>query len=178
MNEKLPDISAYEKELKKVLKEHKDAEKEGKIYPTDRIEELQKLIAEGHSYSFIGKVGSFCPVKKGCGGGLLVRGADGKYSAATGTTGYRWLEAETVKNCGMEDDIDLDYYNKLVDAAKDTISEFGDFEWFVETERKFDPETDVPWCTNPEVNDPNLETCSNCSIHNECLVVKGMEVNE
>lgn len=178
MNEKLPDISAYEKELKKVLKEHKDAEKEGKIYPTDRIEELQKLIAEGHSYSFIGKVGSFCPVKKGCGGGLLVRGADGKYSAATGTTGYRWLEAETVKNCGMEDDIDLSYYNKLVDAAKDTISEFGDFEWFVETERKFDPETDVPWCTNPEVNDPNLETCSNCSIRNECLVVKGMEVNE
>lgn len=178
MNEKLPDVSAYEKELKKVLKEHKDAEKEGKIYPTDRIDELQKLISEGHSYSFIGKVGSFCPVKKGCGGGLLVRGADGKYFAATGTTGYRWLEAETVKNCGMEDDIDLSYYNKLVDAAKDTISEFGDFEWFVERQKEFDPETDVPWCTNPEVNDPNIETCAKCDIHDECLVVKGMEVND
>lgn len=174
MNEKLPDISAYEKELKKVLKEHKDAEKEGKIYPTDRIEELQKLIAEGHSYSFIGKVGSFCPVKQGTGGGILVRKTDTGYSSVTGTKGYRWLEAETVKNCNLENSVDESYYKHLVDEAKDTISEFGDFEWFIDNERPFDPDKDIPWCTNPEVNDPDISTCESCSNRDTCLVVKGI----
>lgn len=174
MNEKLKDVSEYEKELKKVEKEHKEAEKEGKIFPTDRIDELKALIAEGHSYSFIGKVGSFCPIKKGCGGGILVRGADGKYSAATGTSGYRWLEAETVRNCGIEDDIDLRYFHKLVDAAKDTISEYGDFEWFVESECKMDSDRDIPWCTHPETNDPYVNACEDCSAKNECGVVEGM----
>jgi hypothetical protein len=88
-----------------------------------------------HDYHFIGRVGRFCPIKPGCGGGELLRegkDAEGnqKFSAATGSKGYRWLEAEMVKELGKEGDIDLSYYNKLVDDAVDAVSEYGDFEMF------------------------------------------------
>ena len=39
----------------------------------ERVEELRELIDKGHNYRFIGKVGRFCPIKPGCGGGLLMR---------------------------------------------------------------------------------------------------------
>lgn len=96
----------------------------------------EKLTEDEHKYSFVGKVGQFCPIKPGCGGGELVREGkdkDGniKYSSATGAKGYRWLESEAVRELGKENDIDLSYYNKLVDAAVDVISQYGDFEWFV-----------------------------------------------
>lgn len=92
------------------------------------------LPANEHNYIFVGKVGSFCPIKAGCGGGLLVRGAnDGsKYSAVTGSKGYRWLESEMVKTLGKESDIDISYYHKMVDDAIDTIAKYGDFEAFTE----------------------------------------------
>jgi hypothetical protein len=90
-----------------------------------------------HSYHFIGKVGQFCPVKSGVGGGILLREGkdkDGnqKFGAATGSKGYRWLESEmvyTVKE--LRESIDRSYYDRLVDEAVKTISEYGDFEWFV-----------------------------------------------
>jgi len=85
-----------------------------------------------HDYRFIGKVGLFCPIKPHCGGGLLLREKDGKYSSATGAKGYRWLEAEEVRLAGKEKDIDTSYYTKLVDAAVESISQYGDFEWFAE----------------------------------------------
>ena len=94
--------------------------------------DMNEELPEGeHNYKFVGKAGSFCPIKPGCGGGLLMREADGKYDAATGTKGYRWLEAETVQLLNKEDDIDLTYYNKLVDEAVDVISKYGDAEWFI-----------------------------------------------
>ena len=122
MNEKLPDVSEYEKELTKLLKEGGSEEK---------INELKDLISKGHNYRFVGKVGRFCPIKQGCGGGLLMREKDGKYYAATGSKGYRWLESEMVEQLGKEDDIDKTYYKNLVDEAINDISKFGDFEWFV-----------------------------------------------
>lgn len=96
----------------------------------------ESLPEDDHDYHFIGKVSSFCPIKPGCGGGELMReGKDKqgnvKYSSATGAKGYRWLESEMVKELGKEADIDRSYYNKLVDDAVDTISKYGDFEWFV-----------------------------------------------
>lgn len=94
----------------------------------DMNEGLQE---DEHAYHFIGKTGSFCPIKSGCGGGLLSREANGKYYAVTGTKGYRWLESEVVKILGKEKDIDLDYYRNLVDEAIKDISKFTDFEWFV-----------------------------------------------
>ena len=85
---------------------------------------------------FVGKVGLFCPIKPGCGGKELLRESkdkDGnvKYGAATGAKGYFWLEAEYVKTMGKENDIDRSYYDNLVNAAVETISKYGDFEWFV-----------------------------------------------
>lgn len=99
--------------------------------------DMNETLPEGeHDYHFVGKVGSFCPIEPGYGGGELLREAkdkDGniKYAAATGTKGYRWLESETVKVLGKEDDIDLSYYNKMVDVAVEAISQYGDFEMFV-----------------------------------------------
>ena len=84
-----------------------------------------------HDYVFIGKTGSFCPIKDGCGGGILLREKDGKYYAATGSKGYRWSESETVKALGKENDINMDYFNKLADESSDSISEYGDFYKFV-----------------------------------------------
>lgn len=87
-------------------------------------------------YRFIGRVGQFCPVKPGCGGGLLLRqdkdkNGDPKYNAVVGTKGYYWLESEMVRELGKEDDIDKSYYDNLVNDAVESISQFGDFEWFV-----------------------------------------------
>jgi len=84
-----------------------------------------------HDYRFIGKVGEFCPMVKGCGAGELLRFADDKYSAAVGTKGYRWMEAELVEKLNKQKDIDKSYYTKLVDEAVKDISQYDDFEWFV-----------------------------------------------
>ena len=55
-----------------------------------------------------------------------------KYASATGAKGYLWLEAEAVYAFKEKRDaIDYSYYNKLVDEAVETISQFGDFELFV-----------------------------------------------
>lgn len=97
--------------------------------------DMNEALPEGeHDYQFVGKAGLFCPIKPGCGGGLLMREKDGKYNAATGTKGYRWLEAELVQNLNKEEDIDLNYYNNLVDEAIQSISEYGDAEWFIHSE--------------------------------------------
>lgn len=98
--------------------------------------DMNENLTDEHNYHFVGKVGQFCPIKPGCGGGELVREAkdkDGniKYSSATGAKGYRWLESEMVKTLKKEKDIDRSYYDKLVDDAVKSVSEYGDFEWFV-----------------------------------------------
>lgn len=91
----------------------------------------EDLSEDEHSYKFVGKVGSFCPVKPKCGGGLLVREQDGKYNAVSGSTGYRWLESETVTKLGKEKDVDVSYYDSLVDQAIESISKYGDYAAFV-----------------------------------------------
>ena len=129
MNENLPDVSEDEKELTKLEQQFKKeliSEAEFKTLS----EQLQRHIAEGHDYQFIGKVGNFCPIIPGHGGGLLVREKDGKYYSATGAKGYRWLESEMVRGTN-ENYIDRSYYNRLVDEAVETISQYGDFEMFV-----------------------------------------------
>ena len=138
MNENKANIVEAEAELKRLDKEYR---RRHKLNPDDP--ELGVLVAkhadlklrmdsdEYHDYRFIGKIGNFCPIKSGCGGGVLLREKDGKYYAAAGSKGYRWLESEMVKVLGKEDDIDRSYYDDLVDTAVETISKYGDFEWFV-----------------------------------------------
>lgn len=98
--------------------------------------DMNEKLPEGeHDYHFVGRVGNFCPIKPGCGGGLLMRQAkdkDGnlKYDAVVGTKGYRWLEAERVKGI-CEENIDRSYYDNLVDEALEEISKYGDVEWFI-----------------------------------------------
>lgn len=158
MNETLPDVNEYE-ELKTIReKQTEDLTKKEQLmlenfnYITD--EELDELISKGHSYQFVGKVGSFCPIKSGCGGGLLLREKDGKYYAATGTKGYRWLESESVKSLGKEDDIDYSYHISLANDAIEAISEYGDFDWFVS-----DDNVDYP----PWKRECGRDTCAGCS---------------
>lgn len=131
MNEGLQDVSEYEKEYKKVEKAMAEASGEKLEKLKARRDELDILIYEGHDYHFVGRVGAFCPIKPGRGGGLLMREKDGRYGYATGAKGYRWLEAEDVKD-KYEDDIDISYFNALCDDARANISQYGDFEWFVE----------------------------------------------
>ena len=134
--------------------------------------DMNEKLPEGeHDYKFIGKVGEFCPIKPGKGGGVLYREQDGKYYAATGTTGYRWLESEALLKqtgetvevideetgekkqiagteliVGNDGIIDESYYRKLVDDAVDAISQYGDFERFASD----DPDADLPFYWSSE----------------------------
>lgn len=121
----------------------------GAIY-LDKNEDL----TEGeHNYIFVGRVGSFCPVKPGSGGALLVResgvndAGEKTYAAVTGTKGYRWLESEMVHELQMEDMVDRSYFDKMADDAADAIAKHGDFEWFVADDAGEPPwqKPDMPW---------------------------------
>lgn len=130
--------------------------------------DMNEGLPEGeHDYHFIGKAGSFCPIKPGCGGGVLVREKDGKYYSATGAKGYRWMESEMVKTLHKEKDIDRSHGDALVNQAVENILKYGDFEWFVG-----DDDEGIPWCSNPEENKPKIEECEKCDHSGSCDVVK------
>lgn len=168
-NEGLPDVSLYET-IAGIRARSKTSgcsdltKKEERLlvtYDNMSDDELTDEIAKGHDYNFIGKVGNFCPIKHGFGGGELVRMAKDvngnvKYDSVTGAKGYRWLEAEYVKTLGKEDAIDKSYYRKLVDDAVDAISQYGDFERFVADEPfgtpgiDFPPDDDLPFYIGDE----------------------------
>ena len=130
MNENLPDVSQHEKELSKLEDNYKKGKLSDTTFEPKSIELVEK-IKEGHSLHFVGRVGQFCPVKPGCNGGVLYRVNDGKNYAASGSTGYRWLESEMVYSLNKTEDIDHSFYHKLIDDAVEVISKYGDFEWFV-----------------------------------------------
>ena len=182
MNEKLPDVSEYEKKLEKLESDYK----KGKISDTTFEPEagvLQELINDGHDRKFVGKVGEFCPVKPGKGGGVLVREQNGKFYAATGTTGFRWLEAEMLLKkstemvtiidpdtgkekeisgaeliAGNDGIIDRSYYDKLVNDAIESISKYGDYEWFISEDPYISKEKPLPDFMNiPEGTDEEVE---------------------
>ena len=115
-----------------------------------------------HNRIFIGKVGLFCPIKPGYGGGELLRESKDKegnvkYASATGAKGYRWMESEMVRTLDKQNDIDRSYYDKMVNDAVDTISKYGDFEWFSSNDpyicNKADwpPEENLPWFDEPNM---------------------------
>lgn len=152
MNEDLPDVSDLESEKDKLWKQINDPNRMTEPMEKEcaRIEELISEISKGHNYHFIGKVGQFCPIKPGCGGGILLRETENKktgekgYAAATGSKGFRWLESEMVRELGKENDIDRTYYNNLVDEAVKSLSSYGDFERFVADE-PFVSDNTPPW---------------------------------
>lgn len=181
MNEGMPDVTEYEnlKTLReKINKKGTDDISKKDLAFIERLdglsnEELDAKIAEGHKYIFVGKVGSFCPIKWNCGGGLLMREKDGKYYAATGSKGYRWLESEMVKELDKEADIDRSYYDNMATEAINTISQYGDFEWFVSDDPYVkelganDADVDTPPWMVP-CGDNKYETCFDCpNFHND-----------
>ena len=142
MNEGLTVQTAAEKELADRIKAGMTEANDKYAFVNGEFEgvtneDLEDIITKGHKYVFIGRVGQFCPIKPGCGGGVLLRENTDKktgrttYAAAGGTKGYRWLESEMVQELHKEDDIDRRYYNKLVDDAVSAISQYGDFEGFI-----------------------------------------------
>lgn len=121
----------------------------GAIY-LDKNEDLP----EGeHKYIFVGRVSSFCPIKPGCGGAVLLResgvndAGEKTYAAVGGSKGYRWLESEMVHELQMEKDIDRSYFDKMADDAADAIAKYGDYEWFVADDAGMPPwqKPDMPW---------------------------------
>ena len=176
MNEDLPDVSGFEKEYDKIRTKIRKLEKESSVFvttdPFDRkkieedilalkkqLEPMKEKIAEGHNYVFIGKVGLFTPVKEGCHGGLLMREKDGKMYAAGGTTGYRWLEAETVHE-HLDELVDLGYFTELADIAKDAINQYGDFDDFVDISGCSN--SGLPWEHRPNCGEQLYENCLDC----------------
>lgn len=108
----------------------------------------ESLPENEHDYHFVGRVGQFCPMKPGTGGGLLLRetinsktGEHG-YASATGAKGYRWMESEMVRTLGKEADIDRTYYDKLVSDAINSVDLYDSFEWFVSDDTS--DEEDIP----------------------------------
>lgn len=141
--------------------------------------DMNENLPEGeHDMRFIGRVGSFCPIKPGCGGAELLRTAvdkegNAKFNAVVGTKGYRWLESEAVRKLGKEADIDRSYYDAMVDKAVETISKYGDFEWFVSEDPYVSPWYDaddpnaLPWYTDEELQILNQKgECNNA--RNNC----------
>lgn len=111
-----------------------------------------------HNYVFVGRVSAFTPVLPGYGGGELLRGVqqeDGtiKYSSASGAKGYRWMESELIRAAHDDSLVNRDYYRNLVDKAIEKISQYGDFDEFVNGEPPKvapwtgadGPGTDLPW---------------------------------
>ncbi|MFA6661450.1 MAG: DUF5906 domain-containing protein [Bacilli bacterium] len=136
MNEGFKDTSVFDKvqdTRMAMLTEAKITNKDlalAKTWEHLSDEELDAEVAKGHDYRFIGKVSSFCPMKPGTGGGVLLREKDGSYYAASGSKGFRWLEADMVKTLGKESDIDESFYIKMADTAADAIRRYADFDWF------------------------------------------------
>ncbi len=108
-------------------------------------EEIEEKIKEdSKNYIFVGRVGAFCPIKSGFGGGELVKdvldkNGDHKFDSVTGTKGWRWLESEYVRNNHLENIIDTGYYDNLVANAKETIGQYCDYEWFVSDDPYIEP---------------------------------------
>ena len=91
------------------------------------------LAEDEHDYHFVGKAGLFCPIKPGCGGGILLRKKEEKYYSASNASGYRWLEAEMVEKLGKQDDIDLRFFEGLENDARDQIAKYGSVDEFLST---------------------------------------------
>ena len=83
---------------------------------------------------FVGKTGLFVPVTEASGiGGTLYRFSEDKFYAVSGTKGYFWAEAAVVKEqmeAGKDVEIDMNFFEKLVEDARNTIDFFGPYEHF------------------------------------------------
>lgn len=104
---------------------------QGAMYLDFTTEKSMHMVDPATEMKFIGRTGRFVPVLEGCGGGVLYRVKDDKRYAVAGTKGHFWLEAEVAKALGDKVQIDMQYFDDLVDKARETISKFGEFKEFI-----------------------------------------------
>lgn len=99
---------------------------------TRQVKTAMYLKFEDGSTHYVGRVGSFVPIKEGFGGGALLReNASGEIKdSVTDTKGYFWKEAEVVKFLGEEQNVDTSYAENLADEARKTIEQFINFDTF------------------------------------------------
>ena len=106
-------------------------------------------------YVFVGRVGKFTPIKPGCGGGTLLakRETNGvvKYVSVSGAKGYEWLETNDVIEQGLQDYIDIGYFENMAEAARNHISEFMNFDEFIDCNGYFEGAMNVPVSEEEEV---------------------------
>jgi len=100
----------------------------GSIYlDFDQVDKDNVITSEG--LRFVGRTGSFMPVREDCGGAVMYRIVDDKPFAVSGTKGYLWKEAANVLDWEFE--LDQRHFQELVNDAVQTIEKFGNFEEFV-----------------------------------------------
>lgn len=140
--------AAHPNEVKKLNKEFIDVSDD----------ELKKIVDSAHNYVFVGRVGRFCPVRPGAGGGELLVYRREKFDSVSGSKGFRWLEAEVVKSLGKENDIDPVYFDNQVNEAIEAINKFGDYDRFIDLSRPYTLEKEllVP------CGDGKYNTCLDC----------------
>ena len=137
LNEGLEDPIPMEKRFKYLSNKLLKGQTPKGFTSLDEVEkelgELDAKIRAAHRLKFVETDEQYTPVVDGTGGGILYRVSNGRNNAVGGTDGFRWLESDTVRNGKLEDRIDLNYFRKLADKAKDDISSLpnANFEWFV-----------------------------------------------
>lgn len=84
-------------------------------------------ISNENGKRFVGKIGRFVPIKPGTdkGEGQLLRVVDDKDYAVASTKGWLWLEADTVKELGIEESIDMSYFEELCYKANESLKAVG-----------------------------------------------------
>lgn len=172
MNEGYPDVSAYEEELERRLwnEDHPDKKprKLNADFASKSDDDIRVEITKGHNYQFVGRTGLFYPIQPGRHGGVMYREKDGKYFAVGGTKGYRWLEAETVQQLGLQGDLDPRYHDGLAADAISAINQFGSFATFVSDDAPMvirNSEASVVPCGDGKYN-----TCFDCPscVNDQC----------
>ena len=99
---------------------------------TKQVKTAMYLAFPNQEPHFVGKVGSFVPIKPERGGGELLRmNNEGEIKdAVVGTKSFFWKEAEMVKYMHQEQDVDTSYSEMLADEAKQAIEQYVDLEYF------------------------------------------------
>lgn len=133
---------------------------------------------------FVGKAGSFVPIKPGHGGGLMMRDCgDGRWANVSNTTGYRWMETETVIDSpDAMDIIDFAYYDDLKNKAIAEINKWGSYDRFVDLSKPYrKPECPLALDGNPPWELPcgtqQYCTCQDCPSFLFGLCEKGYTPN-
>lgn len=106
---------------------------QGAMYLDFEWDTAEALKEERSNYHFVGRTGLFLPVDPANSrtSGRLLRIKEDKEYAVAGTKGYFWVEAEMFKQNPYEYQLDMSYYEHLVDEAKTNIEKYGTFTEFI-----------------------------------------------